>query len=394
MFRPTAGTRPDAVTVVAHEIGPFGGMEWQLAVLVTGMLERGLEVTSIGRRIELAPHPGLRVVELSGPRRPFPIAYLWFFVAGTAAVAKYRRGPVYTIGAIVLNRVTARKVPFCHTAFARSPDRASRASRDSRLFRVNAVISAAMSRFAERLVYRPRCTGQLVAMSTGDARELEELFPAIAPVAVIPNGVDTGRFRPDPVSRHEIRTRLGIAPDTLVAVFLGGDWARKGLPQTITALGRARRWTLLVVGSGDVAAMTALAGRELAGDRVIFAGRVDDPERFLAAADALAMPSSYEPWGNAMLEACACGLPVVVAPANGVRDFVVAGESGLFVAPDATSVAQALEQLEDEDLRLTMGRRAREIAAGYSFDHVVDQYVRLLTSTTGSSPTAVRPVAI
>ncbi|MFY9468782.1 MAG: glycosyltransferase, partial [Solirubrobacterales bacterium] len=233
---------PPAVTVVAHEIGPFGGMEWQLAQLVGGFLARGVEVTAIGRRVELDAHPLLTVVELRGPRRPFPIAYLWFFLVGTAAIARHRRGSVYTIGAIVLNRVTARKVPFCHIAWARSARRGSRASHDSALFRVNAVISAVLSRTAERIVYRPRLTGRLVAMSTGDARELQEIFPAMSPVAVIPNGIDTDRFRPDPAARAELRESLGIDRDQLVAIFLGGDWARKGLPPVIEALSIARSW--------------------------------------------------------------------------------------------------------------------------------------------------------
>ncbi len=383
--------------MVAHEIGRFGGMESQLAELVRCLLDRGVAVVAIARKSDLEPHPLLRQVRVRGPRRPFPIAYPWFLLVGSLVVRRARRGALYTIGAITLNRADARKVPFCHIAWATAPRRASRARRNTRAHRASAVLSAALSRIGERAIYRTALTGSLVAMSHGDAQDLERIFPRMAPVRVIPNGIDLRRFRPDDDARLAIRSKLGIADGDLVAAFVGGDWQRKGLPVVIEALALAPRWRLLVAGEGDREAMQRLACARHVDERVTFCGRVVDPERHLAAADALAMPSSYEPWGNAMLEACACGLPVIACATNGVMDFVEDGVSGALVDPDPAQVSRALRRLEDESLRAQMGARARRSAERFTYDRVAESYRDLLLPRidpppgSAASPAALQP---
>ena len=81
-----------AVTLVAHEVGSMGGMERQLAELVTGLLQRGHTVTVLARVCAIAPHPGLRWHHVPGPARPFALAYPWFFLAGSFLVRRHRRG--------------------------------------------------------------------------------------------------------------------------------------------------------------------------------------------------------------------------------------------------------------------------------------------------------------
>ncbi|MBJ7457968.1 MAG: glycosyltransferase family 4 protein [Thermoleophilaceae bacterium] len=383
-----AESTPRNLTVVAHDIGPFGGMESQLAELVTRLLDRGVTVCAIGRRIELEPHERLTTVEVSGPQRPFPLAYLWFFIFGSIVVARRRSGALYTMGAIVLNHSDAAKVPFCHAAWARQPGRESRASGTGIAHRVSARLAAFLSRGGERLIYRPSRCDSLVAMSRSGTAELDELFPAMRPARTIPNGVDLERFQLDPAARRAIRQELAIADDQPVAVLLGGDWRRKGLPQVIEALADQTDWRLIVVGPGDVASMLQHARAVGVESRVHFVGSVTAPERYLSAADALTMPSAYEPWGNAVLEACAVGLPVVVAPAHGVRDFVEDQRSGLIVDGSAESIATALEVLADPALRLRLGARAHELAGGFSLDSVADAYERLFF---GRAHAAVTP---
>lgn len=380
-----ATTSIESVTVVAHDIGPFGGMESQLATLVERLLARGVAVVAIGSRVDLAPDPLLTVVRARVPQRPFPIKYAAFFLLGSFAVARHRSGPVYTIGAITFNRADARKVPFCHVAWAARDHLLSRASRHSLPYRINSAISGAMSRAAEHLLYRPSLTGSLVAMSGDDAAELEHFFPKMAPVERIPNGVDTERFAADSLFPTSPEIEREFSDADLVAAFVGGDWQRKGLPQVIEALASSPRWTLAVAGEGDRDAMRRLAGRFRVADRVRLLGRIDQPEALFARADALAMPSVYEPWGNAVLEACACGLPVVVAPASGVNDFVADQKNGLIVDPTATAVASALSALENPALRARIGTGAAEMAKQYSYDRVADDYLSLFSRDASPS---------
>ncbi|MDO9174846.1 MAG: glycosyltransferase family 4 protein, partial [Actinomycetota bacterium] len=348
------------VTVVSYAIGSYGGMESQLERLVHELLARDVRVTAIAALCDMPDSDQLDIVRVRGPRGPFLLYFPWFLVAGTISVARNRRGVVYTLGAATLNRADVRKIPFSQLAFERSRHYAPRASRSTMAHRLNARLTAAFGRSMERLLYRPALTKRLVATSTGDALELEAIFgPGMTPVPTIPNGVDCDRFQPDPAARRAVRAAEGLSADDPVAVFVGGDWGRKGLRLVVDALKLAPQWTLLVAGSGDAAAELEYARAAGVGDRLRFFGRVPDVERILAASDVIVNPSAYEPFGNAVLEGMACGLPAIVARANGVSDFVDGHATGRFVERDADAIADALIELEDRELRTRLGTNAR-----------------------------------
>src|SRR5205085_12288821 len=82
------GGSAQRITIVAHDVGPPGGMELQLAELVQGLVGHGVRVTVIARRCTLEPHDKLTWIRVRCPARPFPLRYLWFFVAGSWKVAR------------------------------------------------------------------------------------------------------------------------------------------------------------------------------------------------------------------------------------------------------------------------------------------------------------------
>ena len=88
------------MTLVAHDIGPVGGMERQLTELIGGLLEDGFEVSVISRTCRVPAHPRLEWVRVRGPARPFPLAYPWFLLVGSALVRRRARGVVHSTGAI------------------------------------------------------------------------------------------------------------------------------------------------------------------------------------------------------------------------------------------------------------------------------------------------------
>src|SRR4051794_16156682 len=137
-----------AVTIVAHDVGTPGGMERQLGILASGLLERGHRVTVVAGRCELPPHPRLRWVRIRGPRRPFSLWYPWFLVAASIAVWRRRAGIVHTTGALVLNRADVSTVHFCHRAF-HAGGGGLQARRVTAGYRVNAWVTSVMSRLAE-----------------------------------------------------------------------------------------------------------------------------------------------------------------------------------------------------------------------------------------------------
>ena len=366
------------VTVVAHEVGTPGGMERQLGELVNGLLERGHTVTVVARECALGAHPRLRHVRVGGPRRPFALWYPWFFLFASFAVLRHREGVVHTTGALVFSRADVSTVHFCHRAY-HSGSPVLRARRGSIPYRVNAFLAGWMSRVAEGFCYRPRVTRRLVAVSDGVAGELGEHFPAMeGAVSVIPNGVDTAAFAPDPGRRATVRERWGADGRDLVALFVGGEWERKGLRHAIEGVARAPGWRLVVVGDGDVERFAEVARRAEVGERVRFAGAVADPAPYYAGADAFILPTAYETFSLVTYEAAASGLPLLVSRVSGVEDILVPGRNGWFIDRDADLISTRLQELaEDVTLRAAMGAAALEDSARFDWSRSVDAYERL-----------------
>jgi glycosyltransferase involved in cell wall biosynthesis len=363
-------------------------MERQLGILVSGLLERGHRVTVVAGRCELPPHLGLRWLRIRGPRRPFSLWYPWFLVAASIAVWRRRVGVLHTTGALVLNRADVSTVHFCHRAF-HAGGGGLQAKRVTAGYRLNAWLTSVMSRLAERYCYRNSHTRRLVAVSEGVGRELREFFPAVAEaVTVIPNGVNRDAFTPNGPGRDALRAGWGVGDGELIALFVGGDWERKGLRSAVEAVGRARGWHLVVVGPGDVERYARLAAEAGAGGRVHFAGRIAETGPHYRAADAFLLPTKYETFSLVTFEAAASGMPLLVSRVSGVEDILVERQNGWFIEGDAEAIAQRLEELaEDESLRRAMGENARAASARFDWDRVVGAYAELYADLAAAGST-------
>lgn len=188
-----------------------------------------------------------------------------------------------------------------------------------------------------------------IAVSEFVRRDLIERFNLPpARVATIYNGVDLEKFRPcaDPDEARRIRNRFEIPPDAPLVLFVGNGFARKGLGFLIDAMATmAPGPYLLVVGSDRAtASFTRRAQRQRLGNRVAFAGNQPSPEKFFNAADVLAFPSLFEPFGNVALEAMACGLPALVSSQCGVAE-VMPSALGRFVVNDPADPGEIAQKL-------------------------------------------------
>jgi UDP-glucose:(heptosyl)LPS alpha-1,3-glucosyltransferase len=380
---PAIPSEPVDVTIVAHDIGPVGGMERQLTHLITGLQRRGHDVTVIGRVCELPPGSGVRFHRVPGPGRPFLIAYPWFLLAGSIAVARRRRGVVQATGAIVLNQVDAIAVHYCQQVGGAT------SSRRTRLAGLYIRLVAILNRLGERLCYELSRRAVFVCVSEGVAEEMRHYYPrARERVLAIQNGVDVDAFAPGTRVQEAaaLRERLGIAGQDLVAAFVGSEWERKGLEQAIAALAQAPGWTLLVAGSGDRERYERLAASLGVQESIRWLGVARDVPLVLAVADALVFPSTYEAFPLVALEAAAAGLPILATPVNGVRELVQDGRSGMLIERDPGSIAAALRRLgEDSQLRRSIGQAAREASLDYSWDRMVERHHELYQRLAGES---------
>jgi len=373
-----AGERSPAavpVTIVAHDLGAVGGMERVLAELVLGLRGRGHEVTVIARTCELPADVGVRFHRVPGPSRPALIAYPWFMLVGSLVVARRRRGIVQATGAIVLNRVDVVAVHYCHQVGPANP------SRSSAPFRLHAALVSRMLRCAERICFRANRKAAFVGVSQGVAAEVALHYPELAGrTTAIHNGVDTESFAPG-VRVEEAgawRARLGIAPQRLLAAFVGSEWERKGLEPLIRALALAPEWDLLVAGDGDRERYRALAASLGVDAAIHWLGVTRDVPLVYALADAFVLPSDYETFSLVTFEAAASGLPLLATPVSGVRELIEDGRNGFLIDRDPARIARRLNQLAaDSALRERLGAGARASALAFSWEQMVAKHERL-----------------
>ena len=195
-------------------------------------------------------------------------------------------------------------------------------------------------------------------------------------IEVIPPGVDTALFKPadTPAARKD----LGL-PDKRTILYVGRIEPLKGLDILLKAVsllsGRSDTHLLIVGGSlerdAELDRLKALADTIDIGDIVTFTGSVSQEQlsAYYNAADVFVLPSWYESFGLAALEAMSCGTPVVVSRVGGLTTFIEHGETGYLVpwrCPDA--FARSLETLlENPQLRKAMGRAARHRAKRMSW---------------------------
>lgn len=156
-------------------------------------------------------------------------------------------------------------------------------------------------------------------------------------LVVIPNGIDTKRFRPDPALRASIRTEFGLAEAAIVAVHVARLDPMKDHPTLLAAAERAPQFRFLLVGAGTETLTLP--------PNVTALGRRDDPERIYAAGDIVLSTSAFgEGFSNALAEGMASGL-VPVATRVGDTSLILA-DIGTLVAPgDAAGIATALAEL-------------------------------------------------
>jgi glycosyltransferase involved in cell wall biosynthesis len=381
---PAADSGAGEVTIVAHHVGVVGGMERILAELAMGLRRRGHPVTVIAYACDLPAGADVTFRRIRGPSRPFVLSYPWFMLAGTLAVRRWRRGLVLAMGAIVLNDVDIVAIQYCQQVGPTGP------SRPSWPFRLNAVVSKVFGQVAERVCFPRNRPARFVCASEGVAEEIREHFPDHADRAItIPNGVDIDAFAPGSRSEDAValRERLQLAPDRLVAIFVGSEWGRKGLEPAIRALALADRWDLLVVGNGDRERYERIAQELGVSGAVHWLGVSRDVAPIYQLADVFVFPTSYEAFPLVALEAAASGLPILATPVNGIRELVTDGVNGFLIGRDAEQIARRLRELGDDPaLRERLGAAARSASLDYSWAKMVERHDALYAKLAAAQP--------
>jgi UDP-glucose:(heptosyl)LPS alpha-1,3-glucosyltransferase len=355
------------LAVICRPFSFHGGTETATAGLMAELVRRGHAVDLISTR-EQPEFPGAKVRRL--PVVPQPsvarlLSFAWMARRATVGasydvVQSHERGlwqDVYRAG------------EGSHRAFIQA--------RGRRWARVNP--HDAVLYWLERRIFSLQAACHIVAISRQGKAEIEALYGTPpARVSVVYNGVDLQRFHPDHRRRlgPPMRQSLGVAADSWVILFVGSGFERKGLRPLLEALAELSDpgCRLVVAGKGNARDYQEIARRLGLSEQVSWLGPRRDVEHLYSAADVVALPALYEPFGNVHLEALACGVPVLASARSGGSEVVKSGRNGWVVSePVPAKIAEGLAMLRDGD-RTELSEAARLSAEPFTYSAQADGF--------------------
>jgi len=318
------------LALIRQRYTPYGGAE-RFVERSAAALSEELSVTVFAR--QWVPRPGLEVVRCD----PFYLGRLWRDWSFSRAVC-------LALGGARFDLVQSHeRLSCCDVYRAGDGVHADWLERRSRLQSPIGRIADWLNPYhryllrAERRLFSSPRLRAVICNSAMVRDEIHRRFGVPGDrLHVICNGVDLEHFHPTLREKHHaaLRREFDIDGDALVYLFVGSGFERKGLGVLLHALARLpdQGSRLVIVGRDrGERKMRALASRLGLGKRVIFAGPQQDVRPWYGAADIFVLPTLYDPFPNAALEALACGLPIITTSASGAAEIIVDGENGAVV---------------------------------------------------------------
>lgn len=224
-----------------------------------------------------------------------------------------------------------------------------------------------------------------VAISKDIEIELDSVGIPDSRIHYIPNGVDTGEFRPrHPEEKLRQRSDLGVA-DKFIVSFVGRLDPVKGIEVLLEAwkdvVSENPNAHLFIIGTGpQKMELVTYASEAGISKHVEFVGKVQDVRAFLGASDIFVLPSLSEGVSNALLEAMATELPVIATSVGGTKELIKDGINGILIPPeDSGAISRSITHLiNDVDLRLELGKKARDfVLKNYELKTTAQMHVDL-----------------
>ncbi len=251
-------------------------------------------------------------------------------------------------------------------------------------------------RAIERKQFDPARRARYIAVSRMVRGHIEEFHGVPGNrIDVVPNSIDVGRLEVANPSdmKEQVRAKLGLPADDLVGLFVGHNFALKGLDPLIQAMGvrrrrepSSRRMRLLVCGGGKIAPYARMVHRLGLGDDVQLLGFYPDVREVYRAADFFVQPTFYDPCSLVVMEALACGLPVITTAQNGASELIEPGREGFVLrSPRAEDeLVAALDAMTDDNRRRSMSEAARGLGREQTFDRHVERLLSVFEEVAQS----------
>ena len=230
----------------------------------------------------------------------------------------------------------------------------------------------------EKSLFADRGAGRVIANSRMVKEEIARFYGyPLEKIDVVYNGVPLDAFRGSEEDRAKNRQALGLGPEEVAVLFAGSGWERKGLRFAVEAVEKCgKQMRLLVAGRGDE--------RKFSSARVRFLGVVSDMPALYGAADIFLLPTIYDPFSNACLEALAAGLPVITTRANGFCEIMESGLHGTILDDprETAAIGAALLHWSHPARREQARPGIRELANRFDISANVARTLQILTSSS------------
>ena len=370
------------LAIIRQRYNPFGGAERFIERAVESLRERGAQVTVITRSWQGASTIG--EVEVCNPFYLGKIWRDWSFSRDALATAHARRYDFIQSHERIVGCDVYRAGDGVHAEWLAVRSRLQNPV-ERLLTRFspyhNFVLARERRMFASPQLRAVICNSEMVR----DEIQAHFSLPS-EKLHVVYSGVDTNRFHPGLTTTLGPTTRrqLGIPASAPVALFVGSGFLRKGLAVAIQALARTRNEVhLLVVGADRHSERYArLASGLGVAERVHMMGGRQNVLEYYGCADFFMLPTLYDPFPNAALEALACGLPVITSTKCGAAPIIARGNCGrIHDALDVSEFARSMDALGSAIENNPMSVNARRVAEGLSLKtmaaNMLDLYGKL-----------------
>lgn len=376
------------IALVRQRVSGPGGAEVTVRLLSRGLAAAGHQVAVFGAESPDTAKPALGqgIGYVPVPVWPGKTRRVLSYVVGVRRLLREANPQVVFSLERTLSPQVYRAGDGCHREWLQR--RASFLSPAARVFQGLSLFHRVMLALERRLFTDPALR-QVIANSRQVKDEIIRHYGLEAErLTVIYNGLDRQKYRPlEQTLRADLRARLGGAAEGPLVLFAGSGFARKGLTYLLDALGNLqnKQAVLWVVGKGDPGFYELKARRLGVAGRLRFWGPQADLAPFYQAATVLALPTTYDPCSNVVLEALGCGVPVITTEGNGAAEFLRPGDNGevLERADDVPGLTRALDDYLSRGEAPEVRRAAAAAVAHLSWQTTVAQTLKLLEEAAG-----------
>lgn len=235
-----------------------------------------------------------------------------------------------------------------------------------------------------------RLASRIVILNKNMYQEVQTIGYNNQLIAWIPNGVDLTTYH-NAEDRQSLRAQMGIGSEKIILYTGRLSAPQKMLDHLIVAYARLRvslPTKLYIIGDGpEKARLQRIIKKYNLENSIRLIPAVEEVAAFLQSADVFVMPSRFEGLSNAILEAMACGLPVIATRVEGNIDLIEDGVNGLLITPgDESGLVNALTQLLTRpEIAAALGQQARQtVCNNYDLQGIVGQYGSLYSSLSAA----------